>query len=285
MIFSDDGTPLSDIGDMSIYSAFSPSLFSSPRPAINSASSPRTEEALTVLADSCIASAEKDYSSSRFEGNDNDSPNISRIRSIGDGIGLENVSFVSIADLSAVSNHELDGSNSPLDVTGTQDSPSQDSPSQDSLSPSQESVSYNENSISNISNILGTATKRKHYSILEENDGSDSMIMSSQDQAASVSDSPFKSMSLSTSGITDKDFNDSITSFDDSCIDERDGNILFKRSKTNFVSSSLVLNSSADVGSIGRSTRTKKNVGDKDEASVAMHALLAMQQSSNRQGR
>ena len=195
MIFSDNGTPLSNC-DIDV---FSPSLFSSPRGNTKSRSrtqSPRTDQGLNVLADSIIASAEKDFSK--------DGSPFSEIRSSAfKGMGMENVSFTSLADMSALSAHP----DSPLDITN------QESPVMNK--------SLNESK-------YGTATKRKHSTFNE--DKNTSIILSQNDSM----ESPNKSIHLSISALTDKDANDSSILGDDSLVDEdekRSKNVSTKKSK------------------------------------------------------
>jgi len=194
MIFSDNGTPLSNC-DIDV---FSPSLFSSPRGNTKSRSrtqSPRTDQGLIVLADSIIVSAEKDFSK--------DGSPFSEIRSGAiKGMGMENISFTSLADMSALSAHP----DSPLDITNQE-------------SPVMSKSMMNESK-------YGTATKRKHSTFSE--DKNTSMILSQNESM----ESPNKSIHLSTSGMTDN--NDSSIMGDDSWVDEddrRNKNISTKKSK------------------------------------------------------
>lgn len=256
----DNGTPLSDIGDMqSIYSAFSPSLFSSPRPSFKTgsrASSPRTEEALTVLADSCIASAEKDYSQSQFAQShtntniSSDSPNLSRINRRDGEAG--NASFTSL-DMSALS---AQGESSPLDVTAQECD----------FSTTIESHNNSSGSALETSIIPGTATKRKHFSL-------------SEDQESNSIDSPLKNAHLSISDITDRELstiNDSIMSVDESMSEDRSSTTSIKKKKM-FQKShpETVVESTREL----RNRKAPHAGGEKDEVmqTTAMHALLQMQ--------
>ena len=268
----DNGTPLSDIGDMqSIYSAFSPSLFSSPRPNFktsSSASSPRTEEALTVLADSCIASAEKDYSQSQFTHNNasatnisSDSPNLSRIHRRDEG-EVGNVSFTSL-DMSALS---AQGGSSPLDVTEAHEE-----------SDFSTATEHN-NSTLETSVISGTATKRKHYTIAAD------------DQESNSIESPLQNAHhLSISGITDRELstiNDSIMSVDESVSEDRSGAVSLKKKK--------IMQKQPQSDAVVENTRELRHRkvsgtvvgvgGEKDEVmqTAAMQALLQMQHAAQK---
>jgi hypothetical protein len=200
MIFSDNGTPLSDIGDISIYSAFSPSLFSSPRVATRNSTSRRAtpnkqneDDALYLLADSCIASAEKDYSI--FGGIGEFSPT--------EKFDLVNVSFPHL-DMSGLSGH----GDSPCDITGQEGediAASLSSPFQTNmsmLSQGSHIVSVTQNGIGS---IMQSATKRKHYDISYEDQNTtcqddNSMInyQENNDSNSSLAiDSPFKNVQLS----------------------------------------------------------------------------------------
>ena len=246
MIFSDNGTPLSDIGDMSIYSVFSPSLFSSPRPKEGKdgsrersvgPSSPQTAEALTVLADSCIASSEKDYS--KFS-RGAQSPNISVMRDLrsAHGMGMENVSFGSLADMSALTAQE---SASPLNISAS-----------GNISPVLPG--------GHASGGIGTTSKRKHFSIADE-----SLVMT---------DSPFKNtqLQLSMSGITDREASLSMT-HNDSVMDDDQAAEAGSSSKR--LKQQQHLEALADK----RTTRaaSKDRAGEAlPEKSEALHALLSL---------
>jgi len=149
-------------------------FFSSPRGKLQkiSTSPGGTEEALTVLADSCIASAEKDFSSkSPFEGirspntslNDTSNPNI----------------FAGFADISA-----LEGNDTSMDNSLTISSP----------------VDANV--------TLGTATKRKHYRISNYDDSDNNISTTNPSLSSSLLTDKEASISINDSMIS---VDDSIT--------------------------------------------------------------------------
>jgi hypothetical protein len=169
-------TPFSGDADMAF--SFSPMLFTSPRPMANqgygySTNSPQNEDGLSVLADSCLASAEKPAQSSSGAQANAVSSSSSKLSIMGDSSGDQsfdetqqefmNSSFLSLGEASMNTSMEM----SPSGIMNT--SPTlRDMANGTTISPIQGSEHMSPIYMADISMLSqGTSTKRKH----QENDG------------------------------------------------------------------------------------------------------------------